>query len=174
MFEIFVYSKESNIFAEPLGLFLDNFKVAQNPQVRVLQLEYPLAVNVGMQSFQGVYRLSFLFTFLSKISNPYLTTIVCELRGMIQCPRDLTVQGQQDSVKKDGSVWLALDNILTGPSFPVLSVVDFRVIHSYESIGVDMPAEIEAGLPRCKQRGILRASMSRCALERGDLPESTT
>ncbi len=123
-------------------------------------------MEVGIQSFEDVYRLPFLFTFLSKISNPYLTTIICEIRGMIECPRDLAVQGQQDSVKKNGSLWPALDNLLTGPSFPVLSVLDFRVLHSYASIGVDMRAEIEAGLPRCKQRGILRASMSRCALER--------
>ncbi len=165
---IVINAEKSNIFSEPPDVFLDKFKVAQNPRVRVLKLEYPITVNAGMQSFQDVYRLPFLFTFLSKISNPYLTTIVCELRGMIKRPRDPTVQNQQDRTKNNGDLWLALDNLLTGPSFPVLSIVDFRVIHSYESIGVDMPEEIEAGLPRCKQKGILRASMGRCVLEQED------
>ncbi len=82
---------------------------------------------------------------------------------MVQWTRDLAVQGQEDGAldNETSSAWPALDNLLTGRVFPMLSVVDFRIIDS-SCDDVHMMSEIETGLPQCKKRGLLHTCMTNC------------
>jgi hypothetical protein len=120
----------------------------------VLELGDFLKFHVGMQLFDD--RLSLLPQVLSKIPKAALTTIKFDF--WIQNPPYSTWQINYVELEETNAdaTWMAIDKLLAGSSFPVLTEVVFTVSRSLHVF--EVAPYLELRLARCKERGLLHIS----------------
>lgn len=126
----------------------------------MLGLGYPMAFNTNQEVFEDLHFYSELLpTFLSQVPTMALTRIifVFRIRYVDQGFYHSALQAQSFRLKESGVPWVALDDLLTGPSFPVLTEVAFLVHDSFPRF--EAAKYVESGLPRCKERGLLHITV---------------
>jgi hypothetical protein len=135
-----------------LALFLDNVDITLNTRLRVLELGDIFNFHVGVQCFDD--RLPLLPQLLFKIPKAALTTIKFEFWTLDDV--DWQINGNlMMEVANTDATWMAIDELLTGSSFSVLTEVVFTVYYPH---GFEVAKYLELRLARCKQKGLLRIS----------------
>ncbi|KAF8959141.1 hypothetical protein BDZ97DRAFT_1412821 [Flammula alnicola] len=135
--------------APSISLFLDNVDIALNTSLRMLDLAGIFEFLAEAQSFDG--KFSLLPLLLSRIPKAALATIKFEF-GIYGPNFKLMAE-----VTNTNATWIAIDKLLAGSSFPVLTEVAFMVYRHHCEFEIEKYLELR--LARCKQRGLLHISI---------------
>lgn len=128
--------------------FLDIFDLSLNVKLRGLHLTRIFVFNPNTQLFNDQHSL--LPFFLSKIAKENLEDLEIGF-GIVPASVSDNEPLLLDSWTCADPTWLALDDLLTGPSFPALSKVIFKE-NDDTSTGFDAQEYMQSKLPKCKKR----------------------
>jgi hypothetical protein len=122
-----------------------------NTGLRMLELGRVFNFRVEAQSFDG--RLSLLPRLLFRIPTAALTTIKFEFWFSNNFNYIFNGNLMMEETDTD-ETWMAIDKLLAGPSFSLLTEVAFRVFNCPR--GFEIEKYLELRLARCKQKALLR------------------
>jgi hypothetical protein len=122
----------------------------------VLVLGHVFNFNVDVQSFDDT--LSLLPRLLNRITKAALTTITFEFWVSQSFSLSIYSRSNVKEVTDTDATWVAIDELLAGSSFSVLTEVVFTVFDCPH--GFEIAKYLERRLARCKERGLLRIFMA--------------